>query len=731
MRVVTVSLEGTEIAAFKQTANEKISTDEAMTLEEILLTIPDGCSLPSTTGEVTKIQLGKSIQFRDFNKWDWYKASLPKISTAEKGKAPLHEKDPIKGNPTKEIFSLICADIDLLVQLREQVIDEVDRFFNSFSFKKLAALKLEEIYAKEELVLTWAETDSTKVALQRRTYILLKYRELLLRKFLETRQSNFVSGTPSSAIDLQVLDKVSDLHLFVLEELKVQVQAHGLRWKKTCCSKIFEGKNRDRGVVITRSNPNIKSSCWIRTMIRVSESWVIEPCADYWKPLPRQVVCNEVLPQFSYVDTLPTVSEFFKMLKKRWADVCLEAAEFFVSGTLLPVGSLNFCRALALVKPAPEMSFRQPTITSWGWSQLCTAFVRNSLFGGLQTVDISKFLSVLVPVRPFLRDTSIFNSVVQLAPQSHLGAGHNYVQLLSETVYSGVCKQLISHSDSDSSSSSHDLMYFHVSSPMDKEFVDTSADGTAPDPTQISLPPPVNQLSLPVSTNVSASFVELRASISRLVSNQTRDSRKLGDSHGKFMSKINHLERALLDSLAAQDQAFRGLIKNIRQEAHNDTDVLSLALKAVRAQNAILSTDIADVRKEVKDQRELFKEMDEQIATVRSELLDFRAQAQENHLNLSTQLGFLVDYINRGGDAKKGEGGSSRPQPPPDDQNRPSGGNASRSSGGGSGGSKRKDDRGSGSKKRHCSGGSGGGSYGPYGPYIKDAEYWLFGKNQF
>ncbi|KZV28974.1 hypothetical protein F511_07534 [Dorcoceras hygrometricum] len=46
--------------------------------------------------------------------------------------------------------------------LREKVIDEVDIFFNSFSFKKLANLKIEEIYAKEELVLSWAEADSTR-----------------------------------------------------------------------------------------------------------------------------------------------------------------------------------------------------------------------------------------------------------------------------------------------------------------------------------------------------------------------------------------------------------------------------------------------------------------------------------------------------------------------------------------------------------------------------------------
>ncbi|KZV46770.1 hypothetical protein F511_13490 [Dorcoceras hygrometricum] len=298
---------------------ERRTDDESMTLEEILSTIPAGSSLPSTTGEVTKIQLGKSIHFRVVNEGDSYKASLPNISYAEKGKAPLHEKDPIKGNLTEEIFALICADIYLLVRLREQVIDEVDRFFNSFSFKKLAALKLEEIYAKEELVLTWAKTDSTKVALHRLTYILTKYRELLLRKFLKTRKSNFVSGTPSSAIDLQVLDKLSDLDLFVLEELKVQTQEHGIRWEKTCCSKIFEGKSRDRGAVIARSNTNTKSSCWIRTMVRVNDSWVIEPCADYWKPIPRQVVCNEVLPQVSSVDTLPTVNTTLNLTLKALA----------------------------------------------------------------------------------------------------------------------------------------------------------------------------------------------------------------------------------------------------------------------------------------------------------------------------------------------------------------------------------------------------------------------------
>ncbi|KZV17464.1 hypothetical protein F511_41320 [Dorcoceras hygrometricum] len=117
---------------------------------------------------------------------------LPQIPVDDKGKEPLMEKDPVKGNIVKEQLLLILADIECLVQLRKKVIDE----------------------------------------------------------------------------------------------LKDQSLAHGLHWEKTCCSKLFEGRTHDRGAVLARSNTNTKSSCWIRTMLRVDGTWVTEPCADDWKPIP-------------------------------------------------------------------------------------------------------------------------------------------------------------------------------------------------------------------------------------------------------------------------------------------------------------------------------------------------------------------------------------------------------------------------------------------------------------
>ncbi|KZV42534.1 hypothetical protein F511_34366 [Dorcoceras hygrometricum] len=56
---------------------------------------------------------------------------------------------------------------------------------------------------------------------------------------------------------------------------------------------------------------------------------------------------------------------------------------------------------------------------------------------------------------------------------------------------------------------------------------------------------------------ISLILLLLFGNLSKLVSNQTRDSRKSGDAHREVMCKINHVERVFLDILAAQNEAFR------------------------------------------------------------------------------------------------------------------------------------------------------------------------------
>ncbi|KZV29148.1 hypothetical protein F511_40985 [Dorcoceras hygrometricum] len=270
-------------------AEDVLSADEQMSLDDILLSIPVDIPFPSTCMEVTKIKMGQMIKIPGVTEKTWFLNSLPRIPADEKGKEILVEKDPVKGNPAKEHYSLICADIDLLVDLRAKVIDEVATFFHSFSLKKLDSINFEEMYKKEEQVLSWGETESPQEAIQRRSYILLKYRRVLILKFLDSWRSNFEPGQGSTAVDRKVIELLSASHISILEELTTTTRAHGLIWKKPCCSNIFEGSPRDRGAVIARTNTNTRSSCWIRTMIMVDGVWTVEPCADKWVKIPQKV----------------------------------------------------------------------------------------------------------------------------------------------------------------------------------------------------------------------------------------------------------------------------------------------------------------------------------------------------------------------------------------------------------------------------------------------------------
>ncbi|KZV14431.1 hypothetical protein F511_43145 [Dorcoceras hygrometricum] len=258
--------------------------EESMYIEDLLQQIPAGAMVPSViAAEPTRIKFGLGIQIPGVNEEDQYKASLPQIASTDKGKDPL-VVDTIQGHPAHEIFSLICADFDFLVHLREQVIEEVANFFNSFSLRRLAALgSIEAIAAKEERVLNWGETDSVQIALQRWVYIIAKYRELLFRKFLEARRHNFVSGTPTTAFALKVLALLTAAHHFAFKFL-------------------------------LRNHQTIFCTCWIRAMILVDGSWLIDEGADFWRPITRPVdSCKwELQPQRPFIDDLAPLCAFIE-----------------------------------------------------------------------------------------------------------------------------------------------------------------------------------------------------------------------------------------------------------------------------------------------------------------------------------------------------------------------------------------------------------------------------------
>ncbi|KZV44683.1 embryo-abundant family protein [Dorcoceras hygrometricum] len=611
----------------------KPTDEEMMSIDGFLMQISDDMMLPSVSAaEITKIKFGLSVKINEVQDKDWYYASLPTISANDKGKEPLETADVVKGNPAREMVQLICGDEDFLVQQREKVIQEVVDFFHSFSLSQLVDLEsVRDVATKEKHMLLWAETNSLETVVKRRVYILVKYREMLLRKFLESHRKYFAPGQPWTAMASQIIDLLSAAHHKSLEALLAQKKEHGLIWEWPCSSSLFDDSVDGGGAVLAQFYSLANSACW----------------------LPERAIEDNFVPHCYFIEPDQYWRASQSIIKTwGWFRVCTDIIRYGIFGCLRPVGSVNSCMDIVVKSSVVDIFEKVPT-------DFCVVLQQGK--------DTNSFVGYF--------SDSVVKPALQCLPEVEL------VSSDGSTVYRSPSPQSLS--------SSSDQLDFHLSIPMDEEVISTTDVGSTPAVAQLSLPPVVSE-----------SFDDLRASISRIIVNQSKESRRKGYSHDEVLVKIKNLERTLFDTLYQQDQDFRSLIQSVRQENHNDTDVLSLSLKAIRAQNAIFSTDLADVRKESKEQKAIIEDMDERLATVRSKFLDFRAQEQENHLNLSTQLGFLVDYINRGGDAKTGEDSSSRPQPPPDDQDRPSGGSASRGSGG-DGSSRRRDDRGGSSKKRH------------------------------
>ncbi|KZV26706.1 hypothetical protein F511_14492 [Dorcoceras hygrometricum] len=469
MDVVTAGEDQQVQECLAQNVNDDLlDADEQKSLEDILLEIPVDVPLPSAGMEITKIVMGKTIKIPGVTEKSWFLNSLPRIPADDKGKE-------------------ICL-------------------------KKLSTINIDEMYKKEEQVLSWGETESPQVAIQRKSYILLKYRKVLIWKFLESWRSNFVPGQGSTAVYRRVIELLSDRHVSILEELTTTARAHGLIWKKPCCSTVFEGSPRDRGAVIS----------------------------------------HEVHRQRQFDDTLPSMSVFFRVMRKRWADVCLEVVEFCGSRRLLPVGSINFCRALEIVETDSCVDFRQPTVFTLRLSQFCTVHIQYSLFSILSSTDISDFLSSIALDRTAFRSAQIYQNLVSVVPSVQLSLDQRSSSPIS----------------TDSSSS---LRF----------------DTTDVDATVSSLPP--------VSQDFSAALADL----------QTILSEQIYESQSDISSRLHKIEQVLRDSLSDQAAIFKNLSQEARQEGRTIDDVQTMLFnefrKNILAQTASIFVGLADVRKEVEE----------------------------------------------------------------------------------------------------------------------------------
>ncbi|KZV56598.1 hypothetical protein F511_09077 [Dorcoceras hygrometricum] len=349
----------------------------------------------------------------------------------------------------------------------------------------------------------------------------------------------------------------------------------------------------------------------------------VEPCADRWVKIPRKVISPEVPRQRQYDDTLPTMSVFFRLMRKRWDDVCLEVVEFCTAKRLLPVGSTQFCRPLQLVEPVSSFSSCLSSVFALRVSQFCSVFIDLSLFNWFPSTDISEFLSAIALDRAAFRSVQIAQSVVPS------------VQLSLDQRSSSP----ISHESSSS-----------------LRFDQTDIDATA------SSRPPISQ-------DLSAALADLQANLLE----------QIFEYQSGLSSKLHKIEQSVCDSLRDQADIFRNLSQGARQEARTLDDVQSIRFNELRknvlARNASIFQGLADVRQEVQAVNAKVDIMASRLNAIQKDaeatkealshqLLEFQSQAQENNNVIHAQLSELVDYIHRGSADKKGESGSRGLQQP-------------------------------------------------------------------
>ncbi|KZV25915.1 hypothetical protein F511_28594 [Dorcoceras hygrometricum] len=423
---------------------------------------------------------------------------------------------------------------------------------------------------------------------------------------MEAWRVNFAPGQGSSAVDIQVIELLADLHLSLLEDLAKEARILGLTWTKPCCSSVFEGSPRDRGAVIARSNSNTRSLCWIRRMLLIDGLWAVEFCADRWVKIPKRIISTEVPRQ----------------------------------------------RSLQLSESVSSFAPTQPTVFAVRVSQFCSVFVNMSLFSWLPSTDISEFLSSIALDKTILCSVQSVQNSFAVAPSVQLTLEQ---QQSSSSSSSSSSSLRFDATDIDATASSRptispDLsaVFADFQAALSEQIFASQSDISSRMHKLEQNTIRFNEFRKNVLTQNASIFVGLAD-----VRKEVQDVNAKVDIMAKRLTDIQKNAEATKEALSHQLLEFQ----SSAQENHN-VFIVRKEVQDVNAKVDIMAKRLTDIQKNAEATKEALSH----------QLLEFQSSAQENHNVIHAQLSELVDYIHRGSADKKGESGSRGLQKPANTQ---------------------------------------------------------------
>ncbi|KZV29314.1 hypothetical protein F511_22140 [Dorcoceras hygrometricum] len=549
--------------------------------------------LPSiTTAEVSMLRLGESSSFRD------------------KGKAILVEDDQLTENPANETAALVCSDVEFLVRVRDSVMNAVADFFASFSLNNMPDMEsLKDLKEKEKFIMEWAETTTLATAVRRQMYVLAKYREMLLRTFVESYSRYLARDQPWNNMAVQVFSLLSAAHSQSLDDLKAQQQEHNFELVQPTSSPPVIDCTDCSSVRLALFYSIAKSMCWVRPVVLINGVWTPLQESGYWR-----------------------------------SDCALS---LFIDRKKLPasVTTEYFDSEVPLIEPARYWGAAPLLVKFWAWQRVCTEAIQFSISGRLRSANFSSDIVIRnlgVERLPdyFLDDFEHGVNTGYFADFLSGSSGHSGRETLF--VQSPDSSPAASHLQEISSSSSDASIHFDSEDlPVhDQEAAHTSG---------------------PVDSNVFTNALEdLRSYISQ----------RIHESTSEIRSKVHDATFNVRGDLLKQQAWLRHTFQDACDVLERQSKQMNDLKKGLMAPVGTIFQDLFDIKKNQRAQEAKLNALDGQVAALRNEQLEFQNRISADLLCLSTQFADIIEFI-RGGDAKKGEGGSSSRPPPVRVERRP------------------------------------------------------------